>query len=379
MPNRRTLLTGLSLTLGAALAPPVAFARQAASIAAPIRLEGGRVLLDVRLNGQGPLPFVIDTGAEISGLRQEVADRLSLRKQKDVRLNGKVFPLYEMAEVTYGGVIRQANVGLFGLSGMTLGGEGLLAAGVVTSFDSELEFERGVWRVHPGGAPAREGYEALPSEMKQSYHQASMRPFGDIAVAGQTIRPVWDTGMPRPLMLDYESGRRLGFTRPETPFAPVPLTSIRGRHPEPGRLTRVGRITIGSSTYDDVLAVVRPQSDGRGWGPVLGLPIMRTLDMAFERSSRRFSVRRNGLEPTAPNYGGSGLWVDEDGGRVAVSAVGIGSPAAAAGVRIGDVVDGLDFQATLQVLGGRDGPDVTLPLRRNGEAVGATFTMRAYL
>lgn len=376
--RRRDFIAGGVLGLTAS----PTWAQGANDIAIPIRLANSRVLVDVTLNGTGPLPFVIDTGAAVSGMMQALADRLELTPARHVRLNGKGFPLYEVQEVVYGGAIRQPRVALFGLErSMTLGGDGLLAAGVVTAMDSQLEFERGVWRVHPNGAPTLEGYEPLPSEMKTNVHGLSLIPYADIGINGRTQRTLWDTGGPRPLSLHHEAARGLGLLHPSVSYAPIPFAGIQGRLPESGRMVRVSRVTIGSHVYENVLVAVQPAGTPRNYDALLGLPIMRTLDMAFDRSSKTFAVRRNGLTVGEdPHYSRSGIWLDETRGRVQVAVVGTGSPAAGAGVRAGDILEGpKSLDDAIALLSGPEGQVKELRLVRNGQGVTARFELKAYL
>lgn len=358
-----------------------AWARQADTIEVPIRLDNARVLVEVALNGRGGLPFLIDTGGVISGMKQALANSLGLRRVRNVQLNRRVFPLYEVAEVVYGAKIRQERVALFGLDGVRLGAEGLLAAGVVTAMDSELEFERGVWRVHPGGAPALAGYERLPSEMRTNTEGLSMRPYGDVVVNGRTLRALWDTGAPRSLSLHFEEARRMDLIHPDVPFAPIGFSEIQGRHPDSGRLVRVNQVRIGAARYDGLLVAIRPEGNSVTMDPVLGLPVMRTLDMAFDRSAKTFSVRRNTLsEEGGGQYGLAGLWCNEIRGGVRVDVVGTGSPAAAAGVRAGDMFASISrLRDAIDQFNGPPGKPVSLRLIRNGQPVTAAFELRAYL
>ncbi len=103
---------------------------------ARFRLEGGRALIDATLNGKGPFPFIIDTGAVVSGVLEETARAVGLKKIREVNLKGDKFPLYAADEVVLGGAVRMPDVALAGLWRLG-GGTGLLAAGLMTTFDSE--------------------------------------------------------------------------------------------------------------------------------------------------------------------------------------------------------------------------------------------------
>lgn len=354
--------------------------RAQGAVEAPIRLEGGRVLMDVGLNGAGPFPFAVDTGAEVSGIRLALARELGLRELRQVRLGGALFPFYGVSEMLLGGVIRQADAGLFGLQGDILGAQGLLAAGIVTAMDSELLFEQGLWRVHPSGGPDRTGFTRLDGAIEAAAsRQLSSRLFANIDLNGQRERVVLDTGGPRPISLSRRRAEALGLWNDTVPFAPVAQSNILGRSAEPARLVRLPRLTIGEHTYENILIGLNA-GENIGGETILGLPVVRTLDLSISRADNSIWTRRNGLDVTEPNYGLSGLWLDEVSGRTRVSVVGTGSPAAAAGVRAGDEVLGMaNFQAALAALRGEAGKAIDLSLRRDGETVQARFALAAYL
>jgi predicted aspartyl protease len=335
--------------------------------------------MDVSLNGQGPFPFALDTGAVVSGVKLAVAERLGLRPLRQVRLNGADFPLYAVPEMVLGGAVRQENAALFGLPGERLGAEGLLAAGLLTTYDSELDFERSEWRVHPEGGPDRTGFERLPSELR-ARGPGSERPFADVVLDGETLRPVWDTGAPRALSLPYRIGRQLGLWRDDRPFGSVLVTGIQGASGAPGRIVRAGRLTIGSSVYERPLVLVRPEGHPAD-ETLLGLPIIRTLDLSLDRSERSVWVRRNRLEPGPdPRYGNAGTWLEEAVGGVRVASVSPQSPAAEAGVRVGDMVQGAGgLRGAIERLGGPAGARRELIVRRGGETLTIGFTLADYL
>ena len=376
MITRRAL--GLSLTAagGLALAGPALARRN--SIAVPITL-GERVLMDVRLNGQGPFPFAVDTGAVVSGLKQDLAARLGLRKVRDVMLNRTAFPLYTLPEIIFGDTVRQENAVLFGLEGANLGAEGLLAAGLLTTYDSELDFGRGEWRVHPEGGPDRTGFERLESELR-TVGPGSDRPFADVTLDGEVLRPIWDTGAPRPMSLPYRIGQQLGLWRDDRPFGSVLVTGIQGASSRPGRIVRAGRLTIGSSTYDRPMVLIRPEGHPLGES-ILGLPIMRTLDLSLDRARRDVWVRRNSLQPiTEARYGNAGTWMEEAGGGVRIASVSPGSPAAGAGLRPGDMVQGPGgLRGAVERLGGPAGAEREITVRRGSQTLTVRFVLADYL
>lgn len=379
MNNTRRHLLATSLAFGG-LGFAARVRAQTAPIEAPIRLENGRVLMDVGLNGAGPFPFALDTGAEVSGLRLELARRLGLPELRRVSLGGREFPLYGVSEMVLGGAVRQPNAGLFGLEGRTLGAEGLLAAGLLTAIDSELLFERGLWRVHPAGGPDRTGYTRLQGMIEPARVEGlSARLFTTVEVSGRRERAVMDTGGPRPMTLSRNRAQALGLWNDTTPFAPIFQSSILGQSPEPARLVRLPRLTVGPATYENTLVALNSGSN-IGGETILGLPVVRTLDLSVSPADNAIWVRRNGLVVTEPDYGLSGIWLSETSRGVHVDVVGTGSPAASAGVRARDLLlDVASLREGIDRFSGPAGSEVRIRLRRGGETVEAAFTLAAYL
>lgn len=123
MMHRRELLAALAVT---SMIPSAAAASSKRRFVAAIQLTEARILIQTHLNGQGPFQFVLDTGAELSGVKTSVAQRLGLRPVRQARLNGRSIPVYAIDEMTLGGQLMQSSVALFDLEGNTLGGDGLV-------------------------------------------------------------------------------------------------------------------------------------------------------------------------------------------------------------------------------------------------------------
>lgn len=308
-----------------------------------IRLENGRVNIDTTLGGKGPFNFVMDTGAVVSGISPTLAARLGLKKVRDVRLAGKVFPLYLARDAVFGGAVGQPEIGLFGLSSELRGGDGLLAAGLMTSTDSELDFDRLEWRVHPDGLADRPGFTEVESSIDDlpdvnGSHLIS----ATVKVNGQPVRLIVDTGAPRAVSLRYDVGRRLGLWAEDKPFSPAPLHGIGGVGADPGRTIRAARLDVGPVGLDGPLVTVRPAKavNFADYEGILGLPAIQRMNLSVDTKRRKLFVRRNGRDTGIELLSRTGLWLDEDRGGAKVRLVSPGSPGAAAGLKPGDRIAG---------------------------------------
>lgn len=374
--DRRLLLGG-----GLALLARPSGAWGQAVLEAPIEVGDHRVSIMAHLNGTGPYRFVIDTGAELSGFRADLAAELGLRPRRTVRLAGKPFELFAIDDLVLGGVIRQSGAAFFGLEDAgALGGDGLLAAGLVTTLDSELLHGSGRWRIHTNGLATMEGYTPVTARLEAPRVEGlSLRPHGPVRVGAAEVDAVWDTGGPHALSLSPSIAGRLGFTRPDVAFAPMPSRTIRGRPSVPSRLIAAPPIQLGGETFDGGRILIR-MDDPFPDTAILGFPVLRQLDLAIADRGRRFGIRRNALTAVNLPYSLSGLWVDASAGGIRVSVVGTGSPAAEAGLVEGDVITNLgDLPSAIRALRGPDGASVDVNFVRRGQTASATLRLRDYL
>ena len=371
MLSRRAVLAAFAISplAGRALA-------QGAPIVAPIRLDEARVLIDGLVNGQGPLPFAVDTGAVVSGLEEEVARKLGLPVIRQVRLLGRTFDLFKVEDLVLGGAVRQQNAALFGLKGDLRGATGLVAAGMVTTFDSVLDFDRLEWRVHPAGLDERPGYERLTSWIREDPGANGSKRIGiEAQLDGERLKLLVDTGMPKSLTLERDVGRRLGYWDDSRPFAPAGSSGIAGPAPRPSRVVRGQLLQIGGQRFEGPAVSVRdappPQ---QGYDGILGLPVLERLNLSIDTRGGALWIKRNGRAERRERISRTGLWLDPAPGGAKVAVVGTGSPAAA-GLKVGDRIAGPSFQAILQTIGADQAP-ITLTVQGRGAV---TITPADYL
>jgi predicted aspartyl protease len=352
-------------------------------IVAKFTLQDGRILIDTLIDGHGPYPFAVDTGAVVSGLQDELAKTLGLKKLRDVQLNGgKAFPLYAVGEMVLGGAIRQQDAAMFGLDMKLRGAVGLLAAGMVTAFDSEIDFERLEWRVHPAGQPERPGFTAIDSAIRQDEGANGSRRISLKAVLdGRPLKLLVDTGSPRAVTVNPEIAKRMGLSDEARPFAPVGMAGIDGPAPGPGRTVRAERLEVGPLVFEAPLVSMRPRGKAmEGFDGIIGLPALQRMNLSVDAVGGALWVQKNNRPYGAENYNRAGLWLDAEKGGARVAVVGTGSPAAAAGLKVGDgIVVEREFGALLRPLGGPAGSQVTLLVKEPKGERSVTLTLADYL
>jgi predicted aspartyl protease len=164
---QRTLQIILLLVLGCRPTGPARVEAPADSAAGEVafRMAGPQdvaILVPVRLNGTGPYDFVLDTGATLTCLHDELADSLGLREPAGMLGYG--------AGVGSGGNIRLVEIDslavggarAFDLTGCVLDlaqaraigieADGLLGLNFLRAFHVELDFERDVLTLAPSGS-----------------------------------------------------------------------------------------------------------------------------------------------------------------------------------------------------------------------------------
>jgi len=182
---------------------PAAIERELEEYAIPTRIDhAGRILVPVRVNGQGPFRFILDTGANRSVLSPNVAARLQLVPSTSTSIGvhgvtgSAVMPAVEIDSITAGDleVVRKRRVPV--LPGSVLANaDGILGIEGLMSSRIEIDFANDIVRVvRSNGRPPENGMLAIP---------ATLRNNGLLMVRGRVgrvrIKAIIDTGAEKSL------------------------------------------------------------------------------------------------------------------------------------------------------------------------------------
>lgn len=146
-----TLALGLSLASASATQAPPPPSTAAETEPKLEQRRDGRVTVDVLVNGQGPFPFIIDTGANRSAIGRTLAERLALPVSGENLIHGvsgsEMRPSVMVQDMRSGDL--QLGDGAFPLIEQTTLGNaaGLLAANELLSQGVDLDFRRQRFRV----------------------------------------------------------------------------------------------------------------------------------------------------------------------------------------------------------------------------------------
>jgi serine protease Do len=385
--DRRTLI-GM-LTAAGLTGPAAALAAEPRMFKSSIALQDGRVLVAVGMNGAGPFIFMIDTGAYVSLIRPELAKQLKLKvtgieHSVGVGGKGKAFQVYLAKDFIIGGGIRQAEVVLqdsfeFGYQQEIYGA---LAAGILTATDTDLDFDKGELRIYPDGRGDRPGYSAIDSHIPRVERpgRGSTKIDATVMLNGRPIRCTLDTGSHAPLLLYRGAAQRLGLWRDDRPYAPFRANGIGGMG-SVGRIIRAESLEMGGARQEQPLVSLLGDTLGgkfNDFDGILGLSFIRRFNLSIDTRGRQLWVQPSRQTVPAQRYTLSGLWLDHDGDRITVAGVGTGSPAAAAGMRVGDSIIG-EWNQALRASTGAPGSVAHFTVERGGVRRDVDLALAPYL
>jgi hypothetical protein len=358
-------------------------------IVSKIALVSGRVVMSVTIAGKGPYLFLLDTGGAASFIDTQLAHELRLKSTGSVKTSGiggqTMLASYAARDVVFGGGARQPVASFSAMKGgFGRGVRGTLAAGILTTVDSDLDIEAGEWRIYPDGRPQRTGFvqfeKAIRGDGPLSRNAASPRLWGAVQINGAAIDCLLDTGDPGAISISYDHARRLGLWDDARPFAPQETRGIGGSGGI-GRLVRADSVQFAGQHFDRPLVLLRSPADGaRDHDGIVGLSMLRGFNLSTEVRNRSLWLQRHAdASPLPERYGLSGLWLEEKNGEVRVAAVGFASPAAAAGVLVGDRIAGHSLGSVIGLITGPPGKSVKLPIANGGASRSVCFTLIPFL
>ncbi|WP_294290855.1 aspartyl protease family protein [uncultured Sphingomonas sp.] len=380
MIDRRTML-------GAVVAAPLfpyAARGEGRRLVNSIAVEDNRVWIAAQI-GTDPKPryFVIDTGANVSLINDALAKRLGMKVigQSDLLGVGGVsrFPYYNGSELTFASGLRVPNM-LFAGTDARLGNDaaGALSAGLFTSYDSDLDFVKGEWRAYPEGRPDFAGLSQLKSRFIGD-RMRGVRILADATLGGRTGEYLMDTGVPGQVVIEGRAATRSGLWSADRPYAPAQGSGI-GRARVKRRIVRGDTLTIGSVRFDrPLVAVSAPGTPGHEGDGFIGLGILERLHLTTQIKPGTLWIAANDRPAPAERYAFSGLWFDREGDDIVVGDVGTGSPAAAAGIKVGDRVSSIIWEELLRRNAQPAGSDMALRVVSGGKGRDVTLKLAPYL
>jgi clan AA aspartic protease (TIGR02281 family) len=346
--------------------------------------RGGHHFVPVSVNGGPPRRFLLDTGAGMTVISQELAKTLDLGLADTVGVVGAGGGIEgratNLASLALGGLVRQ-NVPALVLdtrefqSATGLPVDGILGFTALNRYAVTLDFERGQLELAQNASPHRTGAHGarVPLEFLGAQTSVPVRIDG-----GEPVLFVVDLGsaqtfVPAALGKSLKAARRLPG---------IPVLGADGRALEAVAL-RVRSLGVGSVQVPRPVVIyvtrggaldpigITPGASARG---ILGANFLTrfrvTLD--YPRGELVLEPRRDRAADLEGDFVGTGIVPGPSGNGFRVSAVVEGSPAARLGVQVGETIVTVDGRAVaglsatqlLARLGGPTGSSVRVVLER---------------
>jgi hypothetical protein len=376
------------------------FQLQGESCTAPFELNSNKIYVQVKVNGRGPWPFVMDTGAYHSIIDLELARELELditgregmrgAGEKQIEAGEVVVKELSLPGLTYrAGKIPTIPINrvVSPVEGRPL--RGLLGAEVFNHFVVDIDYARRQVTFHDSRQfrYAGQGTSLPLTRMgEHAFVSAEVETLGGQRLKGKFLV---DTGARVALTLNtpFVNEHGLIAAEPRPPRATVgggiggELIHYLGRVKE----LRVGSLTIPRpvTTYSQDRTSVFASAEYQG---LIGADILRRYRVIVDYPHQRivFEESVKTAEPYEFDMSGMFLIATTPGYQsFVVQSVVEGSPAAAAGVKKGDRIEAVDgnpaAELTLEELRQqlkRPGAEVRLQLRRGEDVIQASVTLR---
>lgn len=188
----------------------------------PYRIEpSGRIVIEARVNDEGPFNFALDTGASITAVFHELRDELALESVpgKLIVVHGAVatgqFPLLAIDRLEIGREVwlQPRIVSLPGLTEAGRNIEGVLGVDFLRRFAVGFSTADRVVRLYPPDLVARRSYRgwaSVPLAFKRIGERGAALYFIDIEIDGRRIPALFDLGAGLNMM-NWAGARSLGI------------------------------------------------------------------------------------------------------------------------------------------------------------------------
>ena len=348
--NFNAPLTGVQFAQPAPPKPDFAFPAGKAQVDVPFEVHNGHLFVRVRINGKGPFRMLFDSGS-LNVLMPRTATQLGLKNEGTQGADGEVpkIGLVRVDRLEVGGVaLERQSFATIDLTELMRRVDGLDdVAGVVgyelfKRFPIRLDFVQSRATIHD---PASFKYEGTGTPVPITFRGTAPKVAGTVdGVAGA-------------FAIDTGSRGSLALT---TPFADANgLVAKLGAKTEaivgagiggPVRasLARANELQFGGiAIRNPVTTLVR---DGQGalgdpnLAGVIGFGILRQFNVTFDYPRSVIHFEKNGAFGT-DTFDRAGLWLERGAKGIEVVDAVAGGPAAAAGIRAGDVIVAVNGKA----------------------------------
>jgi len=320
----------------------------------PIDTDLGLVWVDVSVNGSDPLPFLLDTGFDYSVIDAGVAAALSLTVSDPdtVPQPGGPVEIGLTEGVTLGvpgGELHDWTLRAIPIAAASqiVGREfaGIIGHDVLAERVWRIDYEAGMMTVYDRSTVLSSNGAEIPVEV------IAAEPFIDAAIEQPHTGPIpgkfkLDTGSTDVAGLNRNFHEGAGVLAPGQATIPVPGVAVGGE--TTGILYRIGAFRIGPYSISSPVIGATLESAGfenRADAGTIGGAVLRQFTLTIDYPRNRILLEPNSAygKPTGEDL--SGLWPVSDGEDFSGARARFvipGSPAAQAGVLVGDLILAVD-------------------------------------
>ncbi|HUQ33286.1 MAG TPA: aspartyl protease family protein [Pyrinomonadaceae bacterium] len=360
----------------------------------PFDLIDNRIVINVRLNGQGPFRLIFDSGAG-AVISPEVARSLGLKIENlqtgaggvgegrvergettvsrievgDIRFPAEDFSVISFSDTKY----------VFGANRI----DGIIGYSIFRHLVVSIDYERKqLTFTEPSGFVYKGNGAIVPIDF--DYHLPLIK--GELdGVPGIFVI---DTGARSSLILYGPFVEQNNLREKyKASFEGVTGWGIGG--PVRSHIVRVKTLRLGSVEVQNLIARLSLQKSGAltsaNRAALVGPDVLKQFTTIFDYSRRRIIFEKNNQYGKPDSYDRAGMWFGQEGDRFSVIDVIAGGPAAEAGIRVGDEILAIDGQSverldlpTVRLSFKNDSPKkrVRLVLERDGARREVTLILR---
>jgi hypothetical protein len=348
MSMRRLLLVLLFALLGCSTTPAASFKIDGghSTFTLPFHLVDNRVFIQVRLNGQGPFHFILDTGASGTIMRS-TAQRLGLKITNESQQSG-VGEKTVLAGETHVNEMQIGDAHFFDLDVGVLPGDdsaevfgtqpldGIIGLEVFQRLVVKHDY---VNKLLTFTLPDRYTYAGKGSVI--AFERPAQIPVVVAELDGIKGRFGVDTGARSALLL-YGPWGDTNHLREKYHATVEGVTGWGIGGPVHSQLARAKRLKLGDAAVEDIVIRLSLQKGGvTTWSSMAGLigpDVLSQFDVTFDYARKRIILEKNSDYGRHDSWDRAGMWLGQEGDHFHVLDVIADSPAADAGLKPGERV-----------------------------------------
>lgn len=393
-----TPMDAMAFAEPAEAAPDFVFAAGWQSTGIPIEISNNHIYLQTSINGSEPRWFLLDSGAGITVLNEDIADVFDVDLQGNVEGTGTGEGSVEVSlasgvRVSVQGVeIADQTVAAISLSefeqfvGRPL--YGILGSGFFNRFVVDIDYENELLGLYD---PKEYSYQGAGQAIPLIFEGSNPHFEALISVAGQQLRGKFtvDTGSTGSVGLARPFVEKHDLLNSGIDLIPSPFGLGVGGESR-SMLGRLDSLRLGNFKFDNVIAGFSQNEAGSMSDPnaagIIGAEILRRFHVVFDYSNQVIYLEPNGDQSDAFDSNMSGLVLRSDGAdfdQFFIFRLVDGGPADMAGLRVDDQIISIDGRLAneftqskiVELFSSEAGRKFVLGVRRGNEELEIELTL----